>query len=275
MSKSKAKTAEQRLQSKLERLRDFTPHATPELQAAVAEVAGRHGRSLTYWDGMVYGLALSIHANAEWLLKLLELEQEPPELQAEVTGYAAGIWARLDVSEPEQFDISVNPELVGTRELLAEWLRGFAFALQLDPEPLRALTLPMTVQVVGEDVLNSMMLVLSFANMPPERQHTPEWQELQDVQHGALAFLDEEEPDAEGLAQVLQLLLMDVDTFYGFSALLEQFNVNPALLGQGGGAGLEPIRREGRKIRPNEPCPCGSGKKYKKCHGAPGASPLP
>ena len=24
----------------------------------------------------------------------------------------------------------------------------------------------------------------------------------------------------------------------------------------------------GKKIRPNEPCPCGSGKKYKKCCGA-------
>jgi preprotein translocase subunit SecA len=28
------------------------------------------------------------------------------------------------------------------------------------------------------------------------------------------------------------------------------------------------VRREGRKIGRNEPCPCGSGKKYKKCHGA-------
>jgi uncharacterized protein len=25
----------------------------------------------------------------------------------------------------------------------------------------------------------------------------------------------------------------------------------------------------------NDPCPCGSGKKYKKCHGAGGADPLP
>ena len=31
------------------------------------------------------------------------------------------------------------------------------------------------------------------------------------------------------------------------------------------------IRKE-RKIGPNEPCPCGSGLKYKKCHGAPGRS---
>jgi preprotein translocase SecA subunit len=28
------------------------------------------------------------------------------------------------------------------------------------------------------------------------------------------------------------------------------------------------IRREGQKVGRNEPCPCGSGKKYKKCHGA-------
>ena len=35
------------------------------------------------------------------------------------------------------------------------------------------------------------------------------------------------------------------------------------------------VRREGRKIGANEACPCGSGKKYKKCHGLPGAGALP
>ncbi len=29
----------------------------------------------------------------------------------------------------------------------------------------------------------------------------------------------------------------------------------------------QPIRRESRKVGRNEPCPCGSGKKYKHCHG--------
>jgi preprotein translocase subunit SecA len=28
----------------------------------------------------------------------------------------------------------------------------------------------------------------------------------------------------------------------------------------------EPLRVE-KKPRPNDPCPCGSGKKYKQCHG--------
>ncbi|MEA3411705.1 MAG: preprotein translocase subunit SecA [Pseudomonadota bacterium] len=38
---------------------------------------------------------------------------------------------------------------------------------------------------------------------------------------------------------------------------------------QAAGAGDkgQPFRRDGRKIGRNEPCPCGSGKKYKQCHG--------
>jgi preprotein translocase subunit SecA len=34
------------------------------------------------------------------------------------------------------------------------------------------------------------------------------------------------------------------------------------------------VQRSGDKIGRNEPCPCGSGKKYKRCHGAPGTDPL-
>jgi uncharacterized protein YecA (UPF0149 family) len=34
------------------------------------------------------------------------------------------------------------------------------------------------------------------------------------------------------------------------------------------GAKPEPVRSNGPKIGRNDPCPCGSGKKYKKCHGA-------
>jgi preprotein translocase subunit SecA len=31
---------------------------------------------------------------------------------------------------------------------------------------------------------------------------------------------------------------------------------------------VQTVRREGKKVGRNDPCPCGSGKKYKKCHGA-------
>jgi preprotein translocase subunit SecA len=36
-----------------------------------------------------------------------------------------------------------------------------------------------------------------------------------------------------------------------------------------------PRKSTNGKIGPNTPCPCGSGKKYKKCHGRAGAPPLP
>jgi preprotein translocase subunit SecA len=36
----------------------------------------------------------------------------------------------------------------------------------------------------------------------------------------------------------------------------------------GGSNGSQPAqRRTGEKVGRNDPCPCGSGKKYKKCHG--------
>jgi len=37
-----------------------------------------------------------------------------------------------------------------------------------------------------------------------------------------------------------------------------------------GDEGAKPatVKREGKKIGRNAPCPCGSGKKYKKCCGA-------
>jgi preprotein translocase subunit SecA len=31
---------------------------------------------------------------------------------------------------------------------------------------------------------------------------------------------------------------------------------------------VQPVRRDGPKVGRNDPCPCGSGQKFKKCHGA-------
>ncbi|PYQ54990.1 MAG: hypothetical protein DMF78_03700 [Acidobacteria bacterium] len=36
----------------------------------------------------------------------------------------------------------------------------------------------------------------------------------------------------------------------------------------GNDAEVQTVRREGKKVGRNDPCPCGSGRKYKKCHGA-------
>jgi preprotein translocase subunit SecA len=36
----------------------------------------------------------------------------------------------------------------------------------------------------------------------------------------------------------------------------------------GGDDVIKTVRHDGAKVGRNDPCPCGSGKKYKKCHGA-------
>ena len=36
----------------------------------------------------------------------------------------------------------------------------------------------------------------------------------------------------------------------------------------GGGTASQTVANGGPKVGRNDPCPCGSGKKYKKCHGA-------
>jgi preprotein translocase subunit SecA len=55
--------------------------------------------------------------------------------------------------------------------------------------------------------------------------------------------------------------------------LEERRRPQPAQLVMSGGGqpaarpARQAVRRDGEKVGRNDPCPCGSGKKYKKCHG--------
>ena len=51
----------------------------------------------------------------------------------------------------------------------------------------------------------------------------------------------------------------------GYGADEEAEDVRAAAAAQAGGQ--VPIVRDGVKVGRNDPCPCGSGKKYKHCHG--------
>ena len=41
----------------------------------------------------------------------------------------------------------------------------------------------------------------------------------------------------------------------------------PNLVPNIGGKQLPKVNDKAKKVGPNDPCPCGSGLKYKKCHG--------
>lgn len=50
-------------------------------------------------------------------------------------------------------------------------------------------------------------------------------------------------------------------------ALDAQHLPSPSSLHEAASSAQQPLRRYGEKIGRNDPCPCGSGKKYKQCHG--------
>jgi preprotein translocase subunit SecA len=48
-----------------------------------------------------------------------------------------------------------------------------------------------------------------------------------------------------------------------------QVQLNKGAAGEESKDTSQTVKREGEKVGRNDPCPCGSGKKYKKCHGRP------
>jgi preprotein translocase subunit SecA len=51
---------------------------------------------------------------------------------------------------------------------------------------------------------------------------------------------------------------------------IEQHRPQKMVMSHGGEreeAGAAPVKRDSEKVGRNDPCPCGSGKKYKRCHG--------
>jgi hypothetical protein len=78
-------------------------------------------------------------------------------------------------------------------------------------------------------------------------------------------------------AKLVELLAEDVTTeamsaetasviFPPTQVIIEAFDA--AVDGRRPGERVGPVVRDAAKVGRNDPCPCGSGKKYKKCHGA-------
>ena len=81
---------------------------------------------------------------------------------------------------------------------------------------------------------------------------------------GRRASQPEREPALVGAGAPRRRLTLN-DPAAGASAFAK---AEPREARGGSDAAIKTVVREGRKVGRNEPCPCGSGKKYKKCHGA-------
>lgn len=164
-----------------------------------------------------------------------------------------------------------------------EWMAGLGAVAMSRPEPLYAvISMGRELQPIKrggqaqsrehalQDLMGEVLTVMAMT--PPiyfPADFPPAASELMAKSHQIYATSDEW--TSEGRREVALESLSALHTACSAVSLLESLGGEELFEDPGG----ETIRRRGRKIMPNEPCPCQSGKKYKKCHGAPGAGPLP
>jgi uncharacterized protein len=131
-------------------------------------------------------------------------------------------------------------------EAAAQWAAGFRFGIRLHPEPWRPLF----------DDDTSRILVAAIFSLERDESLTEE-------DRANALFRDISPERLEEMRRTVVPMLPDiVRGLHGFSLALDN-DLDDGDFGEQ--HHLDPTIRNAPKIGRNDPCPCGSGKKYKKC----------
>ncbi|MDQ5908874.1 MAG: preprotein translocase subunit SecA, partial [Pseudomonadota bacterium] len=150
------------------------------------------------------------------------------------------------------------------------WMRQFEKAVLL-----QVLDSHWREHLAAMDYLRQGIHLRGYAQKNPKQEYKREAFEMfqalvQRIHHEAISFLvrAEFQTEPEPIPEPRRPAAMHFEHAEAASALAES---------EGDGSGIDirhqqeeshtPFVRDGRKVGRNEPCPCGSGKKYKHCHG--------
>lgn len=212
--------------------RELPDDVDPAWLARIRSLVERRFASLNHSmleQGWFYPVVLDLDAEEEGVAEDgTEEGAEAGETKAEDTAEAA---AEVAADEPVDPDAPQFPEDPITRALLP-WVGGFEYA---------AVTFP-DLHEQADDNINALLARL-YRHLPAETPEEVEIVELLDKEH-PLKNIDEAIED---------LILTVVD----LQEATEQQRYH-----------VEQVRRDTPKLGRNDPCHCGSGKKFKNCHGA-------
>lgn len=238
--------------------------------------------SLARLSGATHGILATATSPAD-------LERSPLALLGVETTQETARWGHAlvqrlnELTEARADDPAATiPAMLDQTEFL-EWMAGLGAVAMRQPEPLYAvISVGRQTRPTGRgrraksreaslrDLVGEIMTVMALT--PPEyfpANFPPGAAEL--LAQSRQTYVTSTDWTSEGCREVALESLSALNTAYSAIHLLDHLDDATMFEDPGG----ETIRRQGRKIMPNEPCPCQSGKKYKKCHGAPGAAPLP
>lgn len=140
--------------------------------------------------------------------------------------------AVAEAGEQPEADADDDEQLSPIARTLLPWVAGFQHA---------ALCFPELGELDDEGVMNAMARL--YRHLPAE---TAEEKEV-------VATLDREHP-LKDIDDAIEDLVVNVADLYDLTTDLRYK--------------VEAVRRDTPKVGRNDPCPCGSGRKYKQCHGA-------
>jgi preprotein translocase subunit SecA len=95
--------------------------------------------------------------------------------------------------------------------------------------------------------------------------------QMVDAATGRPVEMQAEQPDGggNGASRVNQRAQTTIDEIEAEFQRKKKRELEQArMAGSGDQTPVQQVKREGSKVGRNDPCPCGSGKKFKKCHGA-------
>jgi uncharacterized protein len=170
-------------------------------------------------------------SDSAWLARTCELI----ERRRDAVNAAIGEWGAFDpiVVDADQLPpvSEYDPIQSPISRTLAPWAAGFFWAQERFPD----------LGALGEDAVDTAFARIA-RHLPPQ----------DDDERALVATLDREHPLADLDAALDDLTAACVE--------LWDLTVRERFRGQ-------TVRRQGPKVGRNDPCPCGSGRKYKHCHG--------
>lgn len=181
------------------------------------------------------GASLPEDVDAAWLARCTQLlERRHASLNRSLAedGWFDPILHELPELATDSASADMLRELPEASRPLFGWVAGFQYATTVFPD---------LITLADEPVVEALDRV--FRHLPPDT----------DEDRAVLRALDEAHPFKSVDAAVEDLVLAVGELW----ELTREARFRVA-----------PVRRDQPKVGRNEPCPCGSGKKYKQCHGA-------